>query len=437
MKAQKLKKQCTMAYGYASARLALNYYAFEDDLSDVEQLPELFGDCTDKFRSCLAAYLQGQLPDEEISQLRRRVIGELEKVSAYTACFRVYEYVLNRMERKFNLDLKPEDQRGIVDELMRFIVSSENTAVFNHRVSSVIAELPVRFTRQKFYAMVREALSVYLGSDKESVNQMMYILRDISLTGLPADMSQGYEELAEILKQFQAMNFKIMDAAGYQAATQKITCASERLNQYILWFMSLQELINDLYILVLSKDRAMINLEEVKNVHTVFEQLLEKAAHGTNEELEEQMISGLSAMEGVQEAYYEKYQRCIADFPEVEGDDSKEAKISRVIEQLMSSSSYFLLEDFQPETGEVDKAWLDETIGKFFRDLDELFVKSPKPVVRAIMAGVLSELPLRFNQMEEVETYITNSLGSCADAAEKDACIELLRQIMESENALV
>ena len=52
------------------------------------------------------------------------------------------------------------------------------------------------------------------------------------------------------------------------------------------------------------------------------------------------------------------------------------------------------------------------------------------------MAKVLSEIPVWFNSLEEIESYIKDSLALCMDTAEKEACMINLKQIMVEGKAL-
>ena len=85
----------------------------------------------------------------------------------------------------------------------------------------------------------------------------------------------------------------------------------------------------------------------------------------------------------------------------------------------------------------VDRSCLEETAGEYFRELEEVFSHVPRPVARAIMAKVLSDLPVYFNSIDDIQTYIEGSLKSCLDEAEKETCKELLEELMDYENKLV
>ena len=54
-------------------------------------------------------------------------------------------------------------------------------------------------------------------------------------------------------------------------------------------------------------------------------------------------------------------------------------------------------------------------------------------VKRAVMAAVLSMLPVFFNNTEEIQDYINSSLIQCSDEAEKKAVVEVVRMIIAGQ----
>ena len=44
---------------------------------------------------------------------------------------------------------------------MAYITDTDEAMVVNERIQSVVGQLPIRLTRNKFFAMVEEGLSVY------------------------------------------------------------------------------------------------------------------------------------------------------------------------------------------------------------------------------------------------------------------------------------
>jgi len=67
------------------------------------------------------------------------------------------------------------------------------------------------------------------------------------------------------------------------------------------------------------------------------------------------------------------------------------------------------------------------------QELTEFFGKNTKSVNREVMAHILSELPVFFNNVEEIKDYIYHSLTGCRDSAEKAAVTEILTS-MASED---
>ena len=65
--------------------------------------------------------------------------------------------------------------------------------------------------------------------------------------------------------------------------------------------------------------------------------------------------------------------------------------------------------------------------------LDRLFTVSQQSVKRAVMAAVLSMLPVFFNNTEEIQDYINSSLIQCSDEAEKKAVVEVVRMIIAGQ----
>ena len=90
----------------------------------------------------------------------------MEANTAYTDVFQAYEYVLNRLEGRFepqlmgNRNVRPDEEEWTA-EIMAYIMDTDEPMVVNERVQSVVGQLPIRLTRNKFFAMVEEGMSVY------------------------------------------------------------------------------------------------------------------------------------------------------------------------------------------------------------------------------------------------------------------------------------
>lgn len=428
------KKQASVAYGYALARLALNGFMYfeelpsEYDVSKDAKSKQKWVDET--FQKLLGDLLDGTLDLECTVQFRSRIQNEMAEVIAYTDCFRNYEYALNRVERRFDDTLPESDvsDEEFCREVLSFITSVKDAADMNRRIQEMIGQLPVRFTRQKYYGMVREALSVYIGADGEALENIMYLLRTGGMVELTEEQKEIYPELRSYLAELEALSFRTLTKEAYQKASQIVSLASEMLIALSEYYQTMQEMVNDLYLAGLTGADAVRDAAQESCAMNLLRGLLETKGGEISEELEEQ----LCGLEGVQEEYYEKYQR-LDPVPEYQEGEDADAGRMRQVDLLMSTSTFVSLDTKQAkhtvETAEVDRAF-----EAFVRKMDPIFQNCQKPVMRAVMATTLSTLPVCFNSLDEIRNYIRNSLGGCSDLAEKEACKDLIHQLMESED---
>ncbi len=430
---QHWRKQASVAYGYSLTRLALNYYTYFSD-ADEEAVQESLKLADDQFHQILGACLAGEKPLDSLQKLRERVTREMEAVTAYADCFRIYEYALNRLERRFETDMPvvDADDEEFVDRLMHFLTNTNEAAVMNQRIQMIIGQLPIRFTRQKFYGMVMEALSAYIGSDQSGLDNMMYLLRTSAMVELTAEQKEGYHDLNVLLEQLGSLPLKELTGEQYRDAVLKIGYASEALYLFSDTWQMLQEMLNDIYVICLAREDAMKDTDKEENALFILNGLFCQHEAGVYGEIADEITERLYLLEGVQEHYFEKYQRLDAA-PEYQAGEDETAYYGRCVDKLLSSSPFVSMEENRGERT-VDRKDVEEAANAFFARVEPVFAASPKPVVRAIMATVLSNLPVCFNSLDEVSDYITNSFASCTDSAEKETSKELLQKLMEYED---
>lgn len=441
--ARQWKKQASVAYGYALTRLALNCFMYFDELVEEKQEKEDGSDGVEasgfrsrqlqadgKFRELLEAWLEGRIQLADVAAFREQIQKEMEAVVAYTDCFQTYEYALNRMERRFDetLPVSELSDEAFVRQIMGFLTATKDAATMNRRIQEVIGQLPIRFTRQKYYGMVREALSAYIGADSEALENIMYLLRTGAMVELSAEKKDAYPELQALAEPLAQIRFKELTPEAYRNAVQAVALASEKLYALSEYCQTMQEMANDLYLIVLTREAAVRDAGQEACATGIIKGLLALDGKAIPEELEE----ALGGLEGVQEEYYEKYQR-LDPAPEYQDGEDEEAYRMRCVDLLMSTSTFVTLkENRQPKTVEVGD--IDRAVDGFVALTEPVFAGLQKPVLRAVMAATLSALPVCFNSLDEIQAYVTNSLGSCSDIAEKETCKELILHLMEMED---
>lgn len=424
------KKKASVVYGYAMARLALNMYLYFGELPlEYEQGTGRQEEFDRRYMELLGWYLDGEYPRvlENIDDFRREIRQEMETVVAYSDAVQIYEYALNRIERRFvNGSLEPEIEiENLVGNVMHYLASTEDTTVQNQRIHELLRQLPIRFTRQKYFSMVHDALTSYIGSDYAGLEEVMYLLRCGSLIELSQRCGSGYGRLEEILACLKKLSFRDLTKEDYEKTNAQVKEAGELLLNLTEYCNNLEEMVNDLYLLCLTGPEAMRDAAKEASAFAILKGLWRQYENGSRE-ISQQLFAHLPELEGVQEEYFEKYQQL--SFRQEEETDP----LAFRVDMLMSTSTFADLEENKRQ-GHVTREDLEEVTATFFAELETVFSSSQKPVIRAIMATTLSYLPVRFQSPDELQNYIRNSLDCCTDLAERAVCMELLQQMMEMD----
>lgn len=446
------KKVFSLACRYSYTRLALNYYMYCDTLQEMEHRPEQMAKLHREMTALVHALLNGTLTESAAAQVRNQIHQQTEMIVTYADCFQIYENVMNRLEGRF-LQEAPllESEELFVKQIMKYITSTKDHMVLNGRIQDIVAQLPVRLTKSKFSSFVQDGLSAYIGSDKSSLDSIFYLLRTTSMMDLPASMKTEYAGLYERLEQFRNADFRKMEKEEYQVLTGVLSSASDYIQDVVSNYQLMQDIVNDLYLLALTQKDGFMGVEELQVVRhivsTLNTRLLEleaeakkKQAEGISEDTPDMsaaldsLFDSMTLLEGKQEALYERYLKNEGQW--TEGLEGELKETGRKVELLLSDSPFVELD--KEENGETaDKDYVMAQSAAFIKELLDHLSGLQKPVSRAVMANVLSRLPVFFNSINEIETYVKGSLESCTDIYEKGTCMEIIRSIMESENALV
>lgn len=451
----------TAAGRYAYSRFALNFTMYYESMADYFRLgiqnfdrfspaeKEMLDGLRRNNQELIAlvcGFLRGETTVAKMHDFRCRILQDAEKTAAYIDCFGIYDYVLKRLEGRFDDEDEEsvtETDREIVNEMMRFVISAEESMERNQRIKMLLAELPMRFTRNKFFSMIRQSLTVYEGADRQTLEQAIKALKREALLTLPQGMEEGHTQLYKNLKKLEEADYKNLDKDGFLKLQEVFGEARDILFNQSTDRMSLMEIVNDLYVMCLAGPDMLMDSrekEELQSLVSLVAERIEKDDYSlTDEELENHLIP----LEGVQEAYYDQWSRFEDANIEVflgknapEQDKETAAKVLR----LLSTSIYAPLEpEEQPEEEGIllSRKAVEVMCQPFCDELEKDWKKKPKCVVRAMMATLLSKLPMFFLSSDELREFLLGCLSSCTDAVEKSTCIEEILRIMEMEDDLV
>lgn len=437
MEGARMKRQLGAACCYAYARLTLNYYMYYEAAQDADFPRGILDPLSGRFHGILGDFLGGIPSSKALEELRTEVIREMERATAYTDSLQAYEYVLNRMEGRFEPKLMGGERRALdseaaAREIMAYIRDGGEAPLVNQRIQNVVGQLPVRLTKNKFFAMVEEGLSVYLKGTQENLDDMMNILRSEGLLNQPKDCAEGYERLHGFLEMCRGADYARMDAQTYRGLTEQLKEAGDTLSGLTWNILLLMNLVNDLYLIFLTRERVLMGVSEETRMKEILRGIKAMFDAGAGE-IPGELTQSLTFLEGKQEAYFEQWMRGQESAGEIRAGDEPLGELLYQVETLMSGSSFMELVPSENREMPVTREALAQEEERLFDSLRESWKHQPKVLVRAVMAKILSRLPVFFHSSDELFSYIENSLEACEDEAEREASVRLIRMIRDEE----
>lgn len=378
----------------------------------------------------------------EADQIRREIMKRMECLTVYTDIFQVYEYVLNRLEYRFEEKDIVIDDEEFSKEILRFIFDSEDNVIINEKIKEIIGQLPIRITKHKYFELLRNSLRVYLGSEQASLDSYLYMLRSSAMLSAGQDMESLYPNLWEKKEALSQIKYSDISEDIYHKAVNQLQAASFILETESYVYYGLQEIINMVYTLLLCSPYTDMTVgKEEGAIETAFE-IIRDINHiftgGEKPEPDNSTVEKLSALEGVIE-------ELTMDASELEDvlylvEQKYEALTESLmlkeymnvllrIRKLMSSSPFALLEE-EARKAIVDEKIIEKETASLENELADLFAAQDRMINRAVMANTINKLPVFFDNHKEVMDYVLYSLTRCSDSYEKAACAEIINAIM-------
>ena len=424
------KKRISAAYRYCFSGLTLQLWLYceerlekEADLSGHE---DAAGQALARiFRIFLENGDASDMEDafEQLKVLREGLIKKMERLTAFSDCFQIYEYVLNRMERRFvTLEALERTPQELAQALVETMASMKEPAQQNAWLRELVAQLPARFTRKKFYAMVMERLTSYVGLDRGSVEGYLDMLKSSVMLLLPEDMEQE-EELYGLLECLRRADYKNLDKEGFEKCVDALGQGSRILTEKTDYYVAVEQMINNLYVLFLTARERIVGAAEDAAFRNSAKMILDALKQRDRSLLREDILTD---MEGIQESTMDLV---------MAGGQHQDDVLDKV--ERLVSGSFFMPVEPEPVCEDVaDRQWIDEEARKLCQQLDGMFAQQPKRVIRAVMAKVISSLPMVFANSDQVREYLVNGLESCVDFAEREASMELLEQSLREQRLI-
>lgn len=435
-----IRGMASLYNGYAYIKLSMNYYTVYDMMRDDADHTDVYTDVYRDFNDVISKLIAGEPAADEVVALRERIIADMDVVVAFIDRLRIYEHILNRVEYRF----KDSDfdstyyNTYFTNELMHYILSDKDNVVVNGKIASVIGQLPMRLSRQSFYEHLKGAYSLYHGAQKGTIDDFTYSLRTTSLLTEPDGYRTLMPQMADIIDELASTDYAALDSDGYDKLHGLLEEGAERANRCADYYVLLVSMVNDVYSIVLSDKLSLGANTETELARSIIAEI--NKAELANGAVDDSLVERFVQFEGKQERILGTIAQCdycIHEFGQAYPDElaasgrAQDFETLEKITKLQSGSDFVQLRAADDYDTVPDNEYADGECEKLIGELASMFADSSVQVRRAIMATVLSQLPVFFNNTEEIQGYINVSLMQCSDIAEQKATVEILKSLME------
>lgn len=384
----------------------------------------------------------------KIDAERTKVIRMMEVLTNYTDQLMIFEYMLNRIEHKFDQSEQEfaEDDSVFAQELLQYILGVKDTYVVNEKIKDVIGQLPVRMARSKFFELVKNSISLYKGSEKDSLDGYLYMIRTSATLYKPESDGQYFASWGAFVDKLKKVDFDSLEKEQFDTLFDELKEKARDISDASEVFVTLQELINSLYAyLLVGFDSERDEEGKWKKEEAICKEVIITIAKQVKAEdnyiIAESLMEQLEQIEGTPERIMTGIQHLMGSFQMVResyADKIKELQLERNFSDLekvgdLLSSSIFI--EFKEQcTKEVTEEMAEKETVQLVEELSALFHDNSIRFVRAVIASVISRMPVFFAGVEEISEYIQTSLELCKDIAEKKASYEILRDMLVENN---
>lgn len=427
---------------YSMIRLALNYYTLYEVCNDEDNnIVENVKVYISKIDEIIHNYVLNECDNDKeyvkavksINNIRNSVIEKMKVLTSYTDDFQIYEHIV---KRHANIELDYDIDK-FISKVFQWIFAEQDNVLVNEKIKMIVGEVPVRMTKNRFFDIINDSLSIYNGSSKDAVDNFIYMIRSCSTIYQPKKNKNDDAFLHDFYKLVKKVDFTKASQDKIDDLREQFQVITEYITKRVNVFLHLQDVINNLYVALLSKvyckevDEPVVN--SVNIINMVYKAIEE------NTEIDSSVDDFFVALEGKQESVYEDIAKCEGllfnineenmDVVEEIGETKKIDSLN-TITKLLSDSVFIELNDKVDEIPTADTSYImcvrDELVAEF----TELFKKNSKEFNRSIMATVLSKLPVFFNSQQEIKDYLDYSFGHCNNENEIKAAINAINEMM-------
>ena len=420
-------------HDYASIQLAFSYYTVYEILADDADNSEWKQNLVDRLTTILS--LDGEEAIRSIVLLRKEVTDFMNNITLYSDVLSIYEHILNRVEYRFKDCTKP-NLDYVSTRIQQFIFADKDAVITNDKIKTIVSELPIRMTKQRFYDILSDSLDIYEGSDTSSVNSFIYMIRTISTLQNDLQPVKELTGIEDFIARCNQTDYSVISQEEYTQLVSELQNYGELLTDIVNVYMQVQDCINHFYTIKLccpyaahTSSAGTAALDMVSHIREHYRDTdSQLVLNGCNAYLEQ--------LEGKQEDIMERvmgFEALLSDVAlELENNQESNSAIDALLicEKLVSTSMFIDL-DSDTDCQIADNSYIKTAKEKLIADFSAFFANHSQIINRAIMSAVIGAVPVFFKNTDEIVQYINYALEHCSDISELCACVEIVNQIME------
>lgn len=438
-------------FEYACHKFVLNYLTLKDMHQDGDIPDDSYIASCQSVLDKLAAVIVSSDSDTDvteyintISDVRNAITHKMKVLTAYTDAFETYEYILNRKEYGFpeNLtegvtaELEKIDADEFADEIFRFVFADNDKVAVNSKLQSIVGQLPIRMTKSRFYDILGDTLDIYKDVEIDVLDEFIEMLESTALIRKPDNFENEYPDLNKAYELLKNGNYTELDYTAYAELADILDKSAAFLNSVVTEYMLIIELVNDMYVMLLSISVRDSVSEGCKKAISVIDKAVSLGEDGL-----EEVYGLLENIVGEQERAGEHkimLESAVYDIttgygPEITANGLTEAYRSlEKIDKLLSGSMFVDIDNVEVKGAvKADKDYIAACKSRLADEFAELFEGRSMTVNRAVMAKILSGIPVFFNTTDEIKDYIHGSLSRCREQSELLADYIVIKQMIE------
>lgn len=430
----------------AMLRFSMNYFTLGEVLSELEIVNKKeISDAVDVLQELVEAFMVKNVSDKTLKdkawEFRKQLIGYMETLTAYVDRFRIYEYMLNRVEYRFcqaefNTDYYSDK---FEEDIARYVLSDRDNSVINMKMSMVIGEVPMRLSQNKFFNIIENAFSLYKGSEQNSVKDFAYMIETAGTIYFPGYMHESFKIFKDAEDTFNAVDFNEITETQYKKLRALFDDTSKILEEYSDIFIMMAEVLNDICTVILTTD-ALSDVIEEQSVRDIICETYNAIEERIS--INDKAEGFFEKLEGMQEKFQKEVYTADSTLEEII-DINKEAikncnmlnvfENLKIASKLQSASTFANINADESGLVEADEAFVKNVYETVTDKFKTLFADCNRLKKRAVMAAVISNLPVFFNSFDEFREYVHIALTQCNDEAEKQACMSLIGLMISGE----